>query len=343
EDVPWIACNWTLEPFIFEPLGVNGSKFRFHIMDGVKWHDGKSVTVEDIEFALNYSRNFPRLESVWQSVLWSQIVDPTTIDIYLNTTASNAYWLQDDLAAIATMFPKHIYEKAGSTTAKLWEISYQSWTGKPPPAEYPFMKALIGCGPYVFDYWNKTSGIVHLVKFQNYWIDGPLKLEITAPTQVDPDTAFEYTVDILNAGSINSETDEFATAIIDYIEIYEDDNLINVLAGPFAVEPFSHLKLEPCTNTRLNKGLHTLSFKLYAYGELYDQYTHLVYSTIKEDINSDFYVGVDDVFAVASAFGSQPPPFSGCERWNEHCDVNEDYYVGIDDIFQIASSFSWDP
>jgi hypothetical protein len=39
-----------------------------------------------------------------------------------------------------------------------------------------------------------------------------------------------------------------------------------------------------------------------------------------------------------SAFGSQPPPFQGYERWNGLCDVNGDYCVGIDDIFQIATN-----
>jgi hypothetical protein len=60
------------------------------------------------------------------------------------------------------------------------------------------------------------------------------------------------------------------------------------------------------------------------------------------DVTLDFYIGIDDIFAAASAFGSQPPPFPGYERWDERCDINGDFYVGIDDIFSIAVEFGWD-
>jgi ABC-type transport system substrate-binding protein len=335
-DLPWIACNWSFEPFVYEPLNVNGSRVRFQIRDDVKWHDLKPVTIEDVAFALNYSKSFPRFSSTSQYLLWTQIVDPLTIDVYMNTTS---YWIMYDLANIATMFPKHIYDRPDSVNAQLWNITYQTWTGQPPPAQYPFMKALIGCGPFVFDYWNVTTNIVHLVKFNEYWVDGPLKQNVIAPRKVEPNTPLDYAIEVTNTGSEEEGTGEFVPATIDYVEVYEDDNLVDTISGPIIVEPFEHLELGSYVHAGLAKGLHTIKCKLYAYGSLYDEYIHTVSSTIREDVNVDCYVGVDDIFAAAQAFGAEP----GLANWNECYDMNNDYYVGIDDIFQIATKFGWDP
>jgi parallel beta-helix repeat protein len=53
------------------------------------------------------------------------------------------------------------------------------------------------------------------------------------------------------------------------------------------------------------------------------------------DMNEDGYVGVDDIFAAAFAFGSDPES----ERWNPKADLNRDNYVGIDDVQAIAQNF----
>ena len=56
---------------------------------------------------------------------------------------------------------------------------------------------------------------------------------------------------------------------------------------------------------------------------------------IMGDVNGDQEVGIDDIYAVAQAFGSYP----GHPRWNEYADVNQDEYVGIDDIYAVAQRF----
>jgi hypothetical protein len=49
----------------------------------------------------------------------------------------------------------------------------------------------------------------------------------------------------------------------------------------------------------------------------------------------DGYVGIDDIFNIASHFGQEP----GHPNWNAVYDVNNDNYIGIDDIFIAASHF----
>jgi parallel beta-helix repeat protein len=57
--------------------------------------------------------------------------------------------------------------------------------------------------------------------------------------------------------------------------------------------------------------------------------------TMTGDVNADFYVGIDDIFTVASHFGSE----RGDPTYNPNCDLNDDDYAGIDDVFIAASHF----
>lgn len=55
------------------------------------------------------------------------------------------------------------------------------------------------------------------------------------------------------------------------------------------------------------------------------------------DVNADGEVRIDDVLAVALAFGSKP----GHPRWDANCDINCDGQVRVDDILATALEFGW--
>jgi hypothetical protein len=64
-----------------------------------------------------------------------------------------------------------------------------------------------------------------------------------------------------------------------------------------------------------------------------------VYATSICDINGNYYVGGDDITAVARHFGTRP----GDPRWNPRCDINGNGYIGGDDIVLVAKRFGWRP
>jgi ABC-type transport system substrate-binding protein len=341
-DLPWIACAWSVDPFVSVPLNVDGIKVRFQIRSDVKWHDGVPLTIQDVKFAMDYMKNFPRLQPVWTYYVWSQIVDPCTIDIYMNTTSQ---WILYNLAGIATEFPKHIYDKPGSDTAALWTISYKDWTGNDPPQAYPFMKALIGCGPYVFDYWDAANNIAHVVKFQDYWVNGPLKQNFIQPQKVDPDTDFTYYVEVVNTGSKDISTGELVPATIDYIEITLDGNVIDVIDGPIVIAPFDYVVLGPYVMPGLPKGYHYLDCHTFEEGDEIDTYICPVYVTIREDTDNNFIVNFLDAIILGAAFGSRPgpalPPPAGV--WDERADIDGNQFVNFLDAIRLGAQFGWDP
>jgi len=53
------------------------------------------------------------------------------------------------------------------------------------------------------------------------------------------------------------------------------------------------------------------------------------------DVNGDGKVRIDDILAVALAFGSEP----GDPNWDPDCDVNGDGKVRVDDILIAAQNF----
>jgi hypothetical protein len=65
----------------------------------------------------------------------------------------------------------------------------------------------------------------------------------------------------------------------------------------------------------------------------------LIYESVKVgipgDVNADDYVGIDDLFEIATHFGQEP----GHPYWNPNYDIIEDDYIGIDDIFTAAKHF----
>ena len=75
-------------------------------------------------------------------------------------------------------------------------------------------------------------------------------------------------------------------------------------------------------------------------GETYTEDNGCTDGTVKVGIPGDVdppdgYVGIDDIFAIATHFGQDP----SSPNWNANFDISSDDYVGIDDIFIAASHF----
>jgi ABC-type transport system substrate-binding protein len=211
--VPWIAQSYTVTQ-ITTPWGNMGQKITFNIRNGVYWHDSGAyndtnnngqwdvgepkydypVTAEDVAFGVNFIRTY--YLSTYYTIFLSTgvydtvVIDPTTVEIYINSTDASLIY---DIAEWSLRFPKHIWEKVNWSNLNTFDPAatpYKDWTGLNPPEwtkTAPFvegMKALIGCGPFVFDYWSSPQAIGHLVSNQNYWCDW-IREDINEDLKVD--------------------------------------------------------------------------------------------------------------------------------------------------------------
>jgi ABC-type transport system substrate-binding protein len=199
------------------------------------------------------------------------------------------------------------------------------------------LTALIGCGAFVFDYWNTTSGTIHLARNPYYWVDSPVKANVVvAHQQVELNEEFWFRVELVNTGS-TAAIGLIATSL-DAVNVTVDGNVVATILGPMALDPFETSVFNGTfTHSFATKGLHHVGCHTYENGNLLDTYLFFIYVTVAEDFNLDYSVDVYDIVIASLAFGSQP----GGLLWDSRADVNQDLTVDIFDMIKIALRFGW--
>lgn len=120
---PYIVTNWTVSE------DSTTITCDLALDQGITWHDGEPLTMEDILFTFDYGMNV-RKNSYSRYVDHVDQVDDDTIDIVLKEPG--AYQWLKLVAGFYYVQPKHVWEKVDS------------------PSEYTGEDAVIGCGPYRF-------------------------------------------------------------------------------------------------------------------------------------------------------------------------------------------------
>ena len=362
-DIPFIAVDWSMETFDWEPLNIfNGTKVTFRIREGARWQDGWPITVEDIKFSWEFMKNFPRFYSTYAYLMWIEIHDPNTITAYLNITSQ---YIVYDYSGLGLYWPKHIYNPEWHPTRDtindaVWEISWQDWMsdytgpipdevagwtpGDPPPTGLP-LKALTNAGPYYFVEWNPAAVTAVVRKNPNYWVYSPVAVGIDAAARIDPETDYPFEVVIQNLGAKDAAGETEVPVSIDFFDVLIDGEVATTVTVGASIDPFDFARYAvPGEVLNLPEGVHEVTIQVYETGDPVNpiaETTLTIYVTIREDLNYDIKVDIKDIFTIAKAFGSSPPPFPGSERWDERADINDDFKVDIRDIFAIAKQFGW--
>jgi ABC-type transport system substrate-binding protein len=216
-------------------------------------------------------------------------------------------------------------------------------------------KCLIGCNPYIFDYWHSLENIAHSVKFPEFWWNCPIKENFIAPTRVDPGQSFTYYDEVQNLGA--KAGGKLVNVTIAYINITVDHHTIFQIPGPIVIHPWETLvfgasgyvtyedfqkgiKPTPYTYTFPVQGLHYLDSVVVIEDPIVltdSSYNHYIWVTIKEDITLDIKVDMIDMWLVAKSYGANP----GHPRWNSAADIDDNFKVDMLDMWNIARMFGW--
>jgi peptide/nickel transport system substrate-binding protein len=178
---PSLAKSWE--------ISADAKVYTFKLQEGVKWHDGKPFSADDVVFSLD--KFLREVHPRWRPLANAQIesidkVDELTVKITLKQPFGPL------LLALETSFspiiPKHIYDGT----------DYRA---------NPANNTPIGTGPYKFKEWKKGS-YIHLVRHEDYWIKGRPNLD-EIYYQIIPDAAARAVayetgkVDLLTGGSVD--------------------------------------------------------------------------------------------------------------------------------------------
>ncbi len=135
---PHLATKWV--------VGKDQKTFTFTLREGVKWHDGKALTVEDVAFSFKVVKD-PSFGGVHLLPYYEGIDSVTILNKkQVQFKASKTYFNNLSILAGMQIIPKHIYK---DKTKKLSRI-------------------LIGSGPYILKKYDRGKHII-LVQNPHWW------------------------------------------------------------------------------------------------------------------------------------------------------------------------------
>ena len=149
---PGLAKEWKISK--------DGKTFEFTIRDGVKWHDGKPLTLEDIKFSFDAIMDpkdkykTSHLKPYYENIKNIELVKPNILKFHVKTPYFNNF----SVAAGLTVVPKHLYENPTKESEKVLN------------------RTLVGTGPYVLKEFDRAKRIV-LTKNPTWWGNNEPKLK----------------------------------------------------------------------------------------------------------------------------------------------------------------------
>lgn len=143
--VPWAAS---------EMRNPDDRTIELTIRPGMRWHDGRPVTAEDVKFSFDYHRKWkaPFFLTALNNV--SSVETPTADTVRIRLENPSAPFIAN-VMAVMFILPKHVWEK----------IPEQA--GIDDPLKFLNDKP-IGSGPFRFEYWNRGSEM-KVSAFREHW------------------------------------------------------------------------------------------------------------------------------------------------------------------------------
>ncbi|MDO9534891.1 MAG: ABC transporter substrate-binding protein [Bacillota bacterium] len=142
--IPWLAEKWD----VLE----DGTKYIFHLKQGVIWHDGVPFTGNDVVFTFGYTKEYPSVGSP------DVFLDDTYM---LEVKALSDYQVQFTLAEADANF----FEILSS----VYILPQHIWAEIDRPDEFTSSEAVIGTGPFILTDYNKEHGTYRYEAFGDFW------------------------------------------------------------------------------------------------------------------------------------------------------------------------------
>lgn len=193
--IPWMAKSYEVSE--------DGLEYKFFMNEGMKWHDGVDVTLDDIKFSFEYFAKYPPVSNGVmmngkEFIKEIKLGDDNSVTFVLEQKSAIAL----DTIGKVRIIPKHIWENVTD------------------PNTFTAPEAAIGCGRYKLTNYNMEQATYEFTAFEDYY--GPkqrvMKLQF-APVS-DSILAFEnQEIDMVSVGT-------------DLLDRYKADENFTVVENP---------------------------------------------------------------------------------------------------------------
>lgn len=140
---PLLAESWEVAP--------NGLSYTFRLRKGVKWHDGKDFTADDVAFSLGvWKTRHARGRQSYARVTAVETPDPHTVVLRLSEPAPQMATVFSSYES--PVIPKHVFDGSDLMAN-------------------PATNAPVGTGPFRFASWKRGDNLV-LERNPDYWDAG---------------------------------------------------------------------------------------------------------------------------------------------------------------------------
>jgi peptide/nickel transport system substrate-binding protein len=164
-------------------MAADGKTLTFHMRDGVKWHDGTPITVDDVTFSLEFALKTPNLHGVVASVFNSI----EGVDEYMAGTAEHVSGISSDGSTVTIKFKTPNANTLIAFTQ--WgPFPKKSFEGTDPTLvqQSEFWQKPIGSGPFMVEE-AKFGDFASFVPFADYYEGKPKIDQIIAWASSDGD------------------------------------------------------------------------------------------------------------------------------------------------------------
>ena len=146
----------------------DGKEIVFHLRDGVRWHDGKPLTAEDVKFTYDFCsqpEHDALVRPVLEDVASCEVIDRLTVRFRLKKPCWRLFHVLAEHAF--AILPRHVLADA--------DADQQAAFGRAP----------IGTGPFAFGRWDRDGNRITIVRNPAYWDSPPAVEEVVFKTFTD--------------------------------------------------------------------------------------------------------------------------------------------------------------
>lgn len=168
-EIPWLATDWV----ITEIMG--GMAINFTLRDDVYWQDGYQFTANDVEFCLEFIRDYhvPKYANPCEHLVDVIVTNATHFTVIADESSLALFY---EFAGLAALLPPQIWDRTWASDQAV--LNYEprehaygtdmapgySAGPTPPPTN------LFGTGPWIFQVYDDVLWYADLWKNENYFM-----------------------------------------------------------------------------------------------------------------------------------------------------------------------------